>query len=105
MAVISLDGDIVTGTEVKFLSTDSEQYPQLTRLYLDFDYRILEVNVLDQPSFLIVSSEYLTTHTPAITPAKLSLRDLEAFTNDNILDILHDVLYEPPEIKCDIDEL
>ncbi|MGH1470808.1 MAG: hypothetical protein ACRBCS_06415 [Cellvibrionaceae bacterium] len=105
MAVISLDGDIVTGTEVKFLSTDSEQYPQLTRLSVDFDYRILELDEVSQPAFLVVSHQYLTSEAPAITPTKPSLKELEAFTNDNILDILQDALYEPPEVKCDIDEL
>lgn len=106
MAVISLDGDIVTGTEVKLLNTDSEQYPQLTRLFVDFDYRILKLDGFDQSAFLLVSSEYLSTvNTPAITPIKPTLADLETFTNDNILEILHEALYEPQEVKYDIDEL
>ena len=43
MAVLSHHGQKLSGTEIHFLSRDEQEYPQLTRLCLDFDFRVLGV--------------------------------------------------------------
>lgn len=44
MPIILQDGNIVCGTEVSFLNRDEINYPQLMRLHLDFDFRVLSLS-------------------------------------------------------------
>lgn len=93
-------GDVISGSEIRFLSKDEETYPQLTRLSLDFDFRILTIASSDsaiKKQYLITYRDSRDVHTTAITPAFESLPDLEEYTNDNIIEILHDTLFATTE--------
>ncbi|MCW8195021.1 hypothetical protein F6455_09505 [Proteobacteria bacterium 005FR1] len=96
MPVISRDGEVLSGHEIGFLSTDEDLYPQLTRLFFDFNFRVVAIPAGENSS----SSQYLVTFgnvgedsLSAITPAFASLDELESYTNENIIDILHQTLF------------
>ena len=101
MAVLSQQGKQLTGKEVQFLSRDELDYPQLTRLCLDFDFRVLGVNP-DSPAktiqYLISEKNYRQRDLSPITPLFDSLAELEHYTNAHIIDILHDTLFEDSEL-------
>lgn len=99
MAVRSQDGTIINGNEINFLGTDEATYPQLTRLYLDFDFRVLAVPDASRASrgYLVTYKGYNASDALAITPLFASLAELETYTNDNIIEILHDTLFESLE--------
>jgi len=99
MAVRSQDGTIINGNEINFLGPDEATYPQLTRLYLDFDFRVLAVPDANQPDcrYLVSYKSYNATDGLAITPLFDSLTELETYTNDHIIDILHETLFESLE--------
>lgn len=86
--------------EIRFLDRQSTNYPNLTRLCLDFDFRVIQI-LHDSPtpteskSFVVVAHDYRTT-TPiaAITPACTSLEQLEEYITKHLVDILHDYLFD-----------
>lgn len=97
MAVLSQHGKRLSGREVQFLSRDELDYPQLTRLCLDFDFRVLGVpadTADDSTQYLISESHYRRQDLNPITPLFDSLAELERYTNAHIIDILHDTLFD-----------
>jgi hypothetical protein len=100
MAVLSQQGKQLSGREIHFLSRDELDYPQLTRLCLDFDFRVLGVSSESpQPEtrYLISDKHYRDQDLSPITPLFDSLAELERYTNAHIIDILHDTLLEDSE--------
>lgn len=96
MRAVSHQGAVISGNEVNFLGCDELTYPQLTRLYLDFDFRVLSIasgRPDPQQQFLITYRNSRDTYTTAVSPAFDSLPDLEAYTDDNIIEILHQTLF------------
>lgn len=96
MPVISLEGDLVSGSEVSFISKDEENYPQLTRLFLDFGFRVLAVpspgDNVDTRYLITFGDMTSSAQRSAVTPAFPSLSELEAYTDEHIIDILHGTL-------------
>ncbi len=100
MAVLSQHGQTLDGTEIQFISRDEQDYPQLTRLCIDFDFRVLGVNPnpsADQTQYLISDKHYREQDLAPITPLFDSLAELERYTNAHIIDILQDSLFEEME--------
>jgi hypothetical protein len=97
MPVISRDGEIISGSEISFLSKDEETYPQLTRLFFDFDFRIVAIpSSGDSPDtrYLITFASPATeSQRTAVTPAFASLAELEAYTDQHVIEILHETLF------------
>lgn len=96
MLAISHQGEVISGSEVSFLSKDEEIYPQLTRLFFDFDFRVLAVPSTEADT----GTRYLITYRTssddsrnAVTPAFGSLGELESYTDENVIDILHQTLF------------
>jgi hypothetical protein len=99
MAVLSTDGNIMSGDVVNFISSDEPQYPQLTRLYLEFDFRVLEVSKISgRPTrlhkFMLTYKSRTASNALAITPLFDSLADLERHTDANVLAILEKTVFE-----------
>ena len=86
-----------TEREIQFLNRTETNYPNLTRLSLDFGFRVLETLKLggDQPkrSFVLVTDDYRCSHGDAITPQFDSLKALDNHIADKVVDILHDYLF------------
>ncbi|GAB1256109.1 hypothetical protein NBRC116494_06110 [Aurantivibrio plasticivorans] len=94
-------GTAVTGKELRlrrqvhFLSRDEAEYPQLTRLCLDFDFHVLLVDNFAEPNI----QQYILSRTAPqvainpITPAFPSLQSLERYTNAKVLDILKQTVF------------
>jgi len=105
MAVLNEEGRQLNGREVHFLSRDELDYPQLTRLCLDFDFRVLGVYSLTTESkpnatrYLISDRHYRDHDLNPITPLFDSLAELERYTNAHIIDILHDTLSSDAEFE------
>ena len=100
MAVLSQHGQTLDGTEIHFISRDELDYPQLTRLCIDFDFRVLGVTPHsnnEQTQYLISDKHYRDQDLSPITPLFDSLAELERYTNAHIIDILHDSLFEETE--------
>lgn len=99
MTVRLPNGKVLNGTEITFLGEDEACYPQLLRLNLDFDFRVLAIE-----NFKEGGKQYMVTYksggaseaTP-VTPLLGSLSDLEDYTNEHIIEILHDTLFEANE--------
>ena len=102
MAVVSQEGKQLSGREIQFLSRDEVVYPQLTRLCLDFDFRVLGIDAdsshAKATQYLISEKHYRSQDLNPITPLFDSLAELEQYTNTHIIDILHDMLVEDPEL-------
>ena len=103
MAVHYQQGKQVNGKEIQFLSRDEVDYPQLMRLCLDFNFRVLGVNSTEhrKTQYLISNREYRSQELNPITPLFDSLTELEHYTNAHIIDILSDTLF----VERDVDEL
>lgn len=96
MTTISGEGEAIGGSQINFLSRDEETYPQLTRLYLDFNFRVLAIASAKagvDKQYLISYRNTHDIHSTAVSPAFDSLPDLEEYTNDNIIEILHETLF------------
>lgn len=96
MSAISREGEVIGGRQINFLIRDEETYPQLTRLYLDFDFRVLAIASAKtgiEKRYLISYRNSHDMHTTAVSPAFDSLPDLEEYTDDNIIEILHETLF------------
>ncbi len=109
MAVLNEKGRQLNGREVQFLSRDELDYPQLMRLCLDFDFRVLGVlnEGQDQRNtrYLISDKHYRDHDLNPITPLFDSLEELEHYTNAHIIDILHDTLFEDSDWEEPEDQL
>ena len=99
MAVLSHEGRNIRGDEVNFLSSDEQTYPQLTRLYLDFDFHVVHVTHIEEKPTLL--DRYLVTYRnmtareeQVITPQFDSLVELEQYIDDHILEILQNTVFE-----------
>ena len=100
MTVLSQYGKPLTGTEIHFLNRDEVDYPQLTRLCLDFDFRVLGVSpspATQSTQYFVSDKHYRNQDLAPVTPLFDSLAELEHYTNANIIDILHDALFEEAE--------
>ena len=97
MAVLNDQGKQLNSKEVQFLSRDEHDYPQLMRLCLDFDFRVLGVNANSATQYLISDKHYRDQDLNPITPLFNSLAELEHYTNAHIIDILHDTLFTEAE--------
>jgi hypothetical protein len=88
---------LLGGREIRFLDRQESNYPHLMRLALDFGFRVLETLQVkkDQPvkSFVLVTDDYRTIDTEAISPNFESLKALDSHIGDNMVDILHDYLF------------
>jgi hypothetical protein len=95
--------DILGSREVRFISRQETNYPQLMRLAMDFEMCILQVQrrafshiskryLPIAPAFILVGRDYLLDH-KCYSPALESLRDLDQFARDHHVDILHDYLF------------
>ncbi len=88
---------LLGGREIRFLDRQESNYPHLMRLALDFGFRVLETLQVkkDQPvkSFVVVTDDYRTIDTEAISPTFESLKALDSHIGDNMVDILHDYLF------------
>ena len=105
MAVKSQGGDIQFQDEIQFLSRDEEDYPQLMRLCLDFDFHVH--TIVDNTSqanrrYVVTYKSLNDQRSSAITPPFSSLVALERYTNDNIIDILHDTLFNTEVFSADV---
>ena len=97
MAVLSQHGKKLSGTEIHFLSRDEVDYPQLTRLCLDFDFRVLGIapaHAQASTQYLISEKHYRDQDLNPITPLFDSLAELEHYTNAHIIDILYATLFD-----------
>lgn len=84
---------MVKGNEITFLAEDEAVYPQLRRLYLDFDFRVFATGESGQQRRYFVTYKNLhDRHAIAVTPAFDSLRELESHSDRNIIQILRDSL-------------
>lgn len=88
---------LLGGREIRFLDRQESNYPHLMRLALDFGFRVLETLQVkkDQPvkSFVLVTDDYRTIDTEAISPNFESLKALDSHIGENMVDILHDYLF------------
>jgi len=92
----------LVGTAINFISPDEQEYPQLTRLYLDFNFRVLVLSSTPErtgnnhPSkqYLLAAQTRQSLTGTAISPKFTSLNELERYADDNIIDILNDQLDE-----------
>ncbi|GAB1267998.1 hypothetical protein NBRC116493_12510 [Aurantivibrio infirmus] len=112
MSIILQDGNIVCGKEVSFLNRDEVEYPQLMRLQLDFDFRVLSLTAMNvsanaannssesptpKGQYLITFNTYRQQDVPTITPVFPSLPELEQYANENIVDILNKLVVDSLE--------
>lgn len=94
MTAISRDGKIISGKELTFIAEDEEHYPQLTRLFLDFDFRVFAIGEINQNDrFLVTYRNFHDHHAAAVTPAFSTLAALEAHCDKHIIKILRDTLF------------
>ena len=104
MAVLSTDGKIISGDVVNFLSSDESSYPQLTRLYLEYDFRVIEITKIGdeaQPKRPFTLSYKSRTSERAVTPTFDSLEELEHHTQENVLAILQETVFQTTFISVD----
>ena len=105
MAVLSKDGKLISGDIVNFLGIDESEYPQLTRLYIEFDFRVIEVSKID--GIALPTSQFIVTfrnrcaEDRAVTPLFDSLDELERHTDENVVDILQKTVFEATLIAMD----
>lgn len=98
MAVTSRASEsVLGGREIRFLDRQQSNYPHLMRLALDFGFRVLETlqvkNEKPSKSFVLVTDDYRTIETEAISPHFRTLKELDAHIGENMVDILHDYLF------------
>lgn len=92
------DDHLLGSREIRFLSREESNYPNLMRLCLDFDFRVLQLlHKTPVPtankSFVLVTRDYRLTPTAAISPAFAELGQLEQYVHRHQVDILHDYLF------------
>jgi len=98
MAVTSrVSESVLGGREIRFLDRQESNYPHLMRLALDFGFRVLETLQVksDKPvkSFVLVTDDYRSVETEAISPQFRTLKELDSHIGENMVDILHDYLF------------
>lgn len=88
---------LIGGKELTFLDRQESRFPNLARLCMDFSFRVFETLHLDigapSKSVLLVSNDYRSIETGAITPCFKTLNELEEYVESNMIDILHDYLF------------
>lgn len=97
MTVLSADGKIISGDVISFLSSDEPSYPQLTRLYLEYDFRIIEVTKIgdeNRPLHQFTMAYKDSADEQAVTPVFDSLHELELHTQEHVIEILQRTVFE-----------
>lgn len=110
MPRFSLNTDDITGCrEIRFVNRKESNYPNLMRLCMDFDFRVLQLQrrtyshislryVPAAPEFILANNDYETLGITAMTPCCASLQELDAYAVQHQVDILHDYLFGAEEI-------
>lgn len=101
--------DLQGSREIRFLDRKESNYPNLMRLCMDFNFRVLQLQrkvyshltnryLSDAQAFVLINSDY-RTKAMAITPICDSIRKLEDYVTQHQVDILHDYLFGFDEEK------
>ena len=103
MVVLRRDGQNISGDIINFLSSDELSYPQLTRLYLEFDFNVVEVtHVEESPAssrrYVLAYKGENAMDSRVVTPEFESLHTLETYIEENVLDILQRTVFETTQI-------
>ncbi|TQV76022.1 hypothetical protein FKG94_15545 [Exilibacterium tricleocarpae] len=87
--------DLLGGREIHLLRDQPSVFPNLQQLRSEFDFRILEIRLAGstEPQFVLVTGEYRTVPTAALTPAFASLAELDAYAGTSREDIQHEFLF------------
>lgn len=104
MVVLRRDGGSISGDVISFLSSDEFSYPQLTRLYLEFDFSVVQVTHVDtKPTsaqrYVLAYKGENAEESKVVTPEFESLQALEVHIEENILDILQKTVFETTQIN------
>lgn len=85
--------------ELQFLSREESLFPHLLRLSLDFNFRVLEcLTRAPEPTrqYLLAADDF-SSGTETITPPFSSLKELNHYVGEHMIDILHDYLFGAAE--------
>jgi hypothetical protein len=86
--------DLIGSKEIRFVSRQESTYPQLMRMCLDFDFRVLQIPGSSSPQQFVLSTGHLdSANDAAMTPPFESLLQLDAYVARNQVDILHQYLF------------
>ncbi len=94
-----LSADELLGSrEIRFIDRQESNYPNLMRLCMDFDFRVLQLLhktpiPTANKSFVLVTKDYRLTPTAAISPAFATIEQLESYVHLHQVDILHNYLF------------
>ncbi|WP_111642434.1 hypothetical protein [Marinimicrobium alkaliphilum] len=92
--------DLLASREIRFINRQESNYPQLMRMCMDFDFRVLQL--MHRPAndtegaryaFVLTTRDYRADEKAAITPSLASLAELDAYVSQHQVDILHDYLF------------
>lgn len=91
--------DLLGCRELQFLSREESLFPHLLRLSLDFNFRVLEcLNRSTVPTKLyLLAADDFSSGTETVTPAFASLKELNQYVGEHMIDILHDYLFGATE--------
>ena len=89
------NADLLGGREIHLLQDQPSVFPHLQQLRKDFDFRILEIRLTNstEPQFVLVTGEYRTVKTAALTPGFHSLAELDAYAGESREAIKHEYLF------------
>lgn len=89
--------------ELQFLSREESNFPHLQRLVLDFKLRVLEclAQSPDLSKRYLLAGDHFTTGSDSITPTFYSLKELNTYVGEHMVDILHDYLFGVDETAAD----
>lgn len=87
--------DLIGSREIRFVSRQESTYPQLMRMCLDFDFRVLQIppGPDSHKQFVLSAGDLLSANDAAMTPPFESLSQLDAYVARNQVDILHHYLF------------
>lgn len=96
--------DLMGCREIRFIDRQESNYPTLMRLAMDFNCCVLQIqyrvyshislrHVPTAPEFILTTADFSPESINALTPSCKSLQDLEAYTLEHQVDILHDYLF------------
>lgn len=91
--------DLLGCRELQFLSREESLFPHLLRLSLDFNFRVLEcLSRSAEPTkqYLLAADDF-SCGTGPITPVFSSLKELNHYVGEHMIDILHDYLFGAAE--------
>lgn len=85
--------------ELQFLSREESLFPHLLRLSLDFNFRVLEClgRTPEAAKQYLLAADDFTSGTETITPVFPSLKELNQYVGEHMIDILHDYLFGAAE--------